>query len=440
MNLRPYQTAAIQRARAAVTSITDGRRSVLLVAPTGSGKTVIGAEIVRSTVERGGRALWLAPRTELVDQSAAALKRLELVVGVQAAGSMLPPNPYAPVQVASIQTLLARGDRPRADVVVFDEAHHAASDTYSALVDAYASATVVGLTATPERSDGRGLGHMFRRLVVVATPRELTEAGHLVPCEVVAPAARLKPGQIAQRPVDAHREHAGIRSTLVFSPNLAMAAQHLDEFRRAQVDAIMVEGKADPGERAAVLRSFLVGNLPVLINVGILTEGTDLPIASCVILARGCGTPGLYLQMVGRALRPHPGKASALLIDLQGVSHVHGHPADDRTYSLEGRGIQRDGDAGSDQSYCRVCGAPIATGTPCEECGTAARVAKPLTVTGERLQKYAHLARFTDEQRAKMLATLLRKSKSEKQALVIYARMHGGWPPGAVQAAARAML
>jgi len=397
--LRDYQSQAIERARGMA---AGGTRAICLVCPTGGGKTAIGAEIARLAVDRNRRVLWLAHRTELVDQAADALERAGLRVGVTAPTSARRPQIYAPVQVASLATLARRGDRPAADLLVFDECHHAAAGTYASILESYPSAHVIGLTATPERGDGRGLGDAFRGLLVVARVRELVDAGHLVDCDLVAPSTQLRPGQIAQRPVDAYRQHAAGRSAIVFAVSIEHAAKIAAEFRECGLRAQVVDANTGAADRASAIAEFRAGRLPVLVNCMVLTEGFDAPVASACILARGCGTAGLYLQMAGRILRPHPGKGNAVLIDLRGVSHTHGHPCDDRQYSLAGRGIRRDVDGPAvDQSYCRVCGAPVAPGSACEECGTAARVMSPLVVTGEPLVRYARMrSKPAEEQRA----------------------------------------
>jgi len=432
-SLRDYQVAAIAKARSAV---GQGARALCLVCPTGGGKTVLGAEIVRSAVSRGHRAIWLAHRTELVDQAAETLERLGLTVGVIAAASVRRPQPYAPVQVASLATLVSRGDTPEAGLLVFDECHHATASTYAAILARYSSSIRIGLTATPERGDGTGLGEMFQRLITVARIRELIDQGHLVNCELITTPKLLPPGSVAQRPVDAYHEHAAGRSAIVFAAGIKHAATIAHEFGTM---ARVIDAKTPAIERASTLRDFRSGALRVLVNCMVLTEGFDAPIASAAILARGCGTTGLYLQVAGRVLRPYPGKASAVLVDLRGVSHLHGHPCDDREYSLEGRGIRREQDDTAPGTFCRVCGAPTTPGEPCEECGAAAREPKPLTVTGDKLVRYAHLKTFTPDQRARMLATLLRKSKSSKQARTIYYKMNGHWPSADLERAARAL-
>ena len=418
MNLRPYQTAGIDANRRAIAA---GHRAIVNVSPTGSGKTVLGAAIVSGAVAKGRKVLWLAHRRELVEQAAGTLSDLGLPVGIISASANVMPQPWQPVQVASIQTLQARNTWPAADVIVLDECHHAAADTFVESLARYASAVRIGLTATPQRGDGRSLGPpLFSHLIEIARVSDLTAQGFLVPCDVIAPASPLKPGQIAQRPVDAYLRHTPGQSCLVFAPTIKLAQEYTDAFNAAGIFAAMVEGGTNANERRAALIAFKAGLLLVLVNVGVLTEGTDLPRCSAVILARGCGTLGLYMQIVGRCLRPFAGKSRATVIDLRGVSHEHGHPTEDREYSLDGTGIKNKGELGSTQSYCRVCNAPIMPGDTCEECGTGATEAKPQKVMNVPLVKYAHLQR--PDTAAKTLATLLAKY-GERRGRAIYRSM-----------------
>jgi DNA repair protein RadD len=436
MQLRDYQQRAIDEARKALTTVGNRRKSVLLVSPVGSGKTVIGAAITHSACAKGRRALWLVHRTELITQSAKALIAQGLHVGVVAASQPAANDPSAPVQIASVDTLAARGERPPADLIIVDEAHHGAARTWRGILDAYPSATVVGLTATPQRSDGSGLGgDLFSRLVVVTTPRELEAEGHLVPMEVIRPDRPLKPGQIAQRPVDAWMQHAKGRPTIVFCQSVEHASATATAFPYAHT----ISGTTLPGPREQILHAFRDGHIPVLCNVAVITEGTDLPLTSCIIIARGCGTPGLFMQMTGRGSRPHPGKTDCIVLDLRGVSHEHGHPYDPQEYSLDGRGIaaQR---ADADQRYCRICGAPVTTELMCVECGMETARNTVVTVTGDKLEKYAHVQQFTGDQRARMLATLMRKHTNRKQAFFIYSKMAGRWPDRPLQQKAEELL
>lgn len=410
MTLRDYQTNTIDRVR---TAVKQNSRSICVVMPTGAGKTRTFAEVARRMAANGRPSLWLAHRAELVDQAYEALRSAGVIVGCISASAMSPPNPFAPVQVATVQTLLARRMRPPAELIVADEAHHYVADEFSSVLQDYPKDTIViGPTATPERSDGRGLGAMFTRIIVGVRVRELVDQGFLVPSSIIAPRQRLKQGQIAQRPVDAYLEHASGRPTIVFSPSVAQANIHADEFNAKGIVARVITGDMPWAERTLYLEAFRSGQVQVLVNVYVLTEGFDVPATSCVILARGCGTSGTYIQMVGRALRPAPGKKDAVILDLHGVSHMHGHPEDDRKYQLDGRGILRGDDINVAQSYCRVCGAPIEPGTPCDECGTAPK-AIAYSVTGEKLVPYARKRAEGADDRAKTLAKWLGIAKSK---------------------------
>lgn len=247
MILRPYQTRAVDLARAAFLA---GKRRILLVAPTGAGKTVIATHgLIAPAVARGSRVLFLAHRQELIDQCAAKLG--ELPYGIIKAN--IKPHPYAPIQVASVQTL-ARRDLPPADLVVVDEAHHTTGDnSYGVILAAYPNAAIVGLTATPFRLDGRGMGSVFDALIPVATVSELIAAGALVrPRTFALPAPDLAgirtvagdyaDGALAHRMdtkrigtalVETYRKHADGRSAIAFGVNVAHAEHIADEFTAA---------------------------------------------------------------------------------------------------------------------------------------------------------------------------------------------------------------
>lgn len=434
IELRPYQTDAVGRVRILMNS---GKRRVCLTLPTGAGKTVVSSEFVRRTVGVGRRALFIAPRAELVDQAAQTFTRLGLKVGASCASASTPANPFAPVQVASVQTLLARNIRPSADMVIVDECHHAVAEETNALLSDYQDALVVGLTATPERGDGRGLGDIFDGLVVGATVRELTDLGHLVPCEILRPDRPLKPGQIAQSPVDAYLEHARGRRTVVFARSIELAEEYAAAFTAAGIRAASLSISTPWSERRMIVDALRRGGIDVVCNVMVLTEGFDAPEVSCIIMARGCGSQGLYMQIVGRALRPAPGKADALLIDLRGVSHEHGRPEDDRQYALEGRGMR----LSDPSSYCSVCGSLRVPPDPCPSCGfTPARdeATKADEVTGDRLSKFQRMRDRDDgskraERLARWLADASRRGVKLGTAHHKYKAVYGDWPTGDVK-------
>lgn len=421
--LRDYQAAAVSATRAAM---RDGGKRVVLVVPTGGGKTRIGASIVESACARGRRVVWLAHRTELIEQTAKTLHEHGLPVGVVAASSAWPIDPSAPVQVCSVQTLLAREhQRPAADLLVWDECHHASESApaWAALLAAYPTTPAIGLTATPERSDGTGLAPLFDRLVVGVSVRELTEAGHLVPCEAIRPDRLLKPGVLAQEPLEAYREHTPGQQGFLFAKSVEEAQRYADAFTAAGYRAACVHAGTKPDERLVTLELFRQGVIRLLCNVYVFTEGTDLPMASVCILARGASTAGIYLQMVGRVLRPWRGKSKATLIDLRGVSHVHLMPEDERLFSLEGKGIATT----RELALCKVCKSPLGdSGYPCGVCGYAPDAGdgrdERTVISGDRLVKYARMIAQGPEQRYETLLRWIRAAdaKQHKRGSVRY--------------------
>jgi DNA repair protein RadD len=363
--LREYQIRAIAGVH---TAWNQGSRAVLLVAPTGSGKTRMGEELVYSEMAAGGCVLWIAHRRELIRQAADRLRSRfgHLDVGLIAPGEGLYLD--SPIQVATVQTLLARDRRPEASLTVFDEAHHYIADDWKALAEAYPRARILGLTATPERQDGKPLGDVYSGLVVAESYSNLIKDGHLVPCRVYQPPDAMAGNELAQDPLVAWQRYAEGSSTFAFCSTVDGAYELAARFRAANVRAATIEAKTPKAERDEILEDFASGRTTVLTNVYALTEGVDVPSARCVLLARSVGHVGPFLQMAGRVLRPAPGKTDAILIDLTGASLVHGLPTEDREYSLDGDGIRRTSPA--PLRNCAKCGATLpAWQRRCPECG-----------------------------------------------------------------------
>lgn len=368
ISLRPYQTRAIAACRAAY---QRGRRAPLLVAPTGAGKTVIAAHVIHSATTLGNRSLFVAPRRELIGQTVRKLSDAGIwdVRVIQAANDT--GRPDAPVIVGSIQTLtLPRwlGRLPQADLVIADEAHHMAATQWSRLATAYPAARWLGLTATPERADGKPLGDIFDDLIVAASVRELTDLGNLVPCRVFAPPRELDTAELALDPVAAYQQHGAGGLAVVFCVTVEHAERTAADLNAAGVSAATVTGVMPAAQRAETLQRWAAGNVKVVTNCGVLTEGFDLPALSTAILARRFGHAGLFLQCVGRVLRPAPGKTHATVVDLAGSVHKHGPPELEREYSLTGKAISS---APRDAiRQCPTCGAVFMMGpTACPSCG-----------------------------------------------------------------------
>ncbi len=356
--LRDYQRRAVEESEAALPT-----ESVCLVAPTGSGKTVMGAAIAARHAD--ARVLVVTHRTELIDQWRTALELHGLDVGILAGRRA--ENTEADCIVAGWQTLVARSTvRPAADLLIVDECHHAQAAEWRAVLDAYPEARILGLTATPQRRDGRPLGDIFTRLVVAAQYSELIRAGHLVQCRLYRPPEALGT-DLAQEPLAAYEKYCAGRSCIVFSRTIEDAVATAQQFNAAGYPAECISADTPALERQRIVEDFKDGSIRVVTNVFTLTEGFDHPATEACILARGCSHTGTYLQMVGRVLRPAPGKTEALIVDLPGISHVHGIPTEDRTYTLDGRPI-------STSAALRVCASCGYTWQPegsstCPSCG-----------------------------------------------------------------------
>jgi len=368
IDLRDYQVRFLADLRSAFAA---GHRRVLGVSPTGSGKTVCAAAMAVGAVERGGRVLFAAGRRELIDQTAATfaaagLADLRVIQGKRDDG---PPD--APVIIGSIQTLCQDrwlGALPQVGLAILDECHHGAAATWADLVRSQPGARWAGLTATPERADGKPLGDLFDVLVPGPTVRSLTDAGRLVPCRIWAGPSTLKPGELAMTPLEAYQRFASGRRAAVFCRDVAHARAELAVFHGADVSCGLVTGAMPDTQRAATLAAWRAGDTLVVVSVGVLTEGFDLPELGVAILARRFSHAGQYLQVAGRILRPAPGKSEAALVDLTGCAHEHGPVELEREYSLTGRAIG--GGARDSFGHCSACGSMFLYGPhACPHCG-----------------------------------------------------------------------
>jgi superfamily II DNA or RNA helicase len=356
--LRDYQTTAVDHVELC---IERGLRKILLVAPTGSGKTVIAGEIIRRHRAKLKSALFIAHRREIVAQTSDKLNDIDVAHGIIMAGTQ--PRDLEFVQVAAIQTLHARAIRsermplPPADLIIIDEAHHCPAATYRAVIDAYPNTPIIGLTATPCRGDGRGLGAIFETLVQCPQVQPLIDRGHLVKPKYFAPidvqpnlrgigtvAGDYNQGQLAARmnqdalvgDIITHWHKFGEgRPTVVFTVDVAHSVHIAREFVAAGVRAEHIDGSTPKEERDATLRRLKSGETTVVCNCMVLTEGFDCPKASCCVLARPTKSMGLFRQMIGRILRPAPGKTNAIVIDHSGAVRRHGFVEDAVEWTLD---------------------------------------------------------------------------------------------------------
>jgi DNA repair protein RadD len=354
VSLRPYQSdIATEFER----HVDRGDRSILLVAPTGSGKTIIASSIIAGCTRR---VLVVAHRREIVNQTSAKLTARGVAHGIIQAGDDDKLRPQARVQVASIQTLHARAIRsstmlmPLADLLIIDEAHHACAMTYEKVIEAYPDAIVLGLTATPSRGDDRGLGGIFKCMIECPQVPDLIEQGYLVRSRVYAPVdpdlggVRTQSGdyvesQLAERMdrdklvgdiVTHWHKYGERRRTVAFACSVGHSVHIRDEFVKAGVRAEHLDGTTPKDEREVILARLASGDTEVVSNCQVLTEGFDCPDIGCITLARPTKKMGLYRQMIGRGLRPADGKTDVVILDHSGAVFRHGLPEDRVEWTL----------------------------------------------------------------------------------------------------------
>lgn len=350
MILRDYQQKAISDLR---TLIKSGKRSLVLVSPTGSGKTSIAGEMIRSASALKKRILFLAHRKELIDQCSERLDSLGVAHGIIRANDSR-RRPWLNVHVASVPTLIRR-DTPQADLIFIDECHRAPGASYRKIIAEHPTAVFIGLTATPRRLDGKGLGSLFGAMVECPSVGELTERGFLVPARVYAPATLdlskvgIRAGEynnaqmaaVVDKPrlvgeaVSHWRRLAPDRLTISFAVNIEHSKHTVAEYQAAGIAAEHVDGEMSKAEREAVLKRFRAGLTRVVVNVGLFTEGTDIIQVSCIQLLRPTASESLFLQMCGRGLRPAPGKSDLIILDHANCTSQFGFVEDERQWSLD---------------------------------------------------------------------------------------------------------
>lgn len=390
--LYDYQEAAVDEVRAAY---GQGCRAPLLVLPTGGGKTVTFGYIARRARDKGLRVLILVHRRELLLQSSATLTRWSVDHGLISPSHSISD---AAVQVAMTQTLvrrlpLDRTGRFRFDLVIIDECHHVVtSNTWGQILAHSPEARLLGVSATPCRQDGKGLGvefgGVFDRMIVGPTVQELIDRGKLArpvvfATEKVPDVSGIKTRngdyqrdalesvvntlEFARLAVEDYRAHLDGAPTVVFTVSTAHGAQMVESFRRDGYRAALLTGKTPDREREGMIRDLGRGALHALCSCNVVSEGTDIPTVVGAMLLRPTQSLALARQQMGRALRVLPGKDKAIILDRAGNTWRHGLPQEPVEWSLAG--AKREARAAW---TCRACGAAMPAGSPaCPACGTA---------------------------------------------------------------------
>lgn len=412
LTLRSYQGSVVDRVQ---NSFAQGNRAVLCVVPTGGGKTVIFSHIAERASSKGKRVLILVHRIELLRQTSQALIKSGVMHG------LISPKFTArydlPVQVASIQTLGRRLAKYvlQFDLVIVDEAHHAIADTWRTVINSYGNARVLGVTATPIRVSGKGLGvncgGMFDDLVIGPQVSELIALGFLSKPIVFAPKnggldmsnvkivrgeydnsevmRRVDKPQIVGDVIEHYRQICDGMPGVAFCCNVEHAEHVASEFRAAGYRSEAVDGSMNDSDRKRILSGLADGRQQMVTSCDLISEGTDIPVIACGIQLRPTASLGLYLQQVGRTLRIFPGKKNAFILDHVGNVFRHGLPDQDREWSLDGlenSRARRAREADEKMMFCPSCYVISAPARICPACGfsqPAPAVADVLPTTGD---------------------------------------------------------
>jgi len=414
--LRGYQRDMVAAVAAAIARF----RRILLQAPTGAGKTTIFAIITAAAMLAGLRVLILATRTRLVRQIHERLDEFDVAHGVIAAAMPGFTRWSSPVQVASVDTLYRRAiagakmPLPIANVVIFDEAHLALGASRQALLDSYPHAVILGVTATPAKTSGATLRDQFDTLVMGPSVTELIQEKFLCSPRIFAKpvmtASELKnirtdskTGDFATGELSAMMSRpklvgdvvtnwlriANGKRTLVFACDKGHGAELVQQFRQAGIPCEQLTDSDDENTREEAISRLESGATLVLVNCFLLSYGIDIPLVDCVVLARPTRSVVLYLQAVGRAMRPAPGKDHMILIDHGRVVDSLGLPTYDRDWSLDGGNVNQQAKLVSERQSseerpvtCGECGCMWERsheGSNCPNCGwTPAPKRKPV--------------------------------------------------------------
>lgn len=422
MNLRDYQIDLLDRVRVALRSY-DG---VVAQMPTGAGKTALATQMLRTASQKGAASFFTCHRQEILDQTMRTFAEFGLPYGVISAGYS--PSPRELIQIASVDTLRARlasGWRPKVEprLMVIDECHHAAAGGWSFVLSKFPGVKKIGLTATPERLDGKGLSEQFDHMECGPSTAELIQRGYLSKYRPFCPTppdltgAKTKMGDfvkgdiggIMDRPsitgdaISHYLTHARGRRALAFCVSVEHSQHVVAQFREAGIVAWHLDADTNRGERRQVVSAFRRGEIKVLSSVDLFSEGFDAPGAEVAIMLRPTRSLAMYLQMCGRVLRPLEGKAPAILLDHAGNIHRHGLPCDEREWSLSGREKGEAEAAEVSPKTCPKCMFTHRPGRPaCPNCGFAyEKQSREVDMVDGVLREVTDLATLRSEKKAR---------------------------------------
>jgi superfamily II DNA or RNA helicase len=367
---RPYQQKAIADLRDAL----EVHDSAILYAPTGAGKTAIACDITSRAAALGSRVIFIGDSVEIIDQTSETMRYWEISHGVIQAGSKR-ARMWEKVHIATIQTLRNR-ELPAKDLVFIDEAHLSRASTWHAVIEAYKKmgARVIGLSATPCRLDGKGLGELFQTIVYCPSIQALTDQGYLVPITDIysfptgdMTNVRTTAGEYDKKERAAVMDKATLigdavqhyiklakgKLAILRAASIEHSKHLVEAFRHEGIPAAHCDGTTPKEDRKRILSSLPARDIWVLCQVDICGKGWDCPAVEVAIDCCPTQSVARWLQFIGRILRPSPGKEGAILLDHAG-NMKHGDPAEERTWSLDGA-VKPSKDKEPSISLCRWC-------------------------------------------------------------------------------------
>lgn len=381
-SLRPYQEKIISEARTALMRVD----SVMIQSAVGSGKTALSAFMLDGAAKRGLRSAFICHRQELIDQTAETFQAVGIDFGIVAAGYR--PNPFQTVQICSIDTLKSRLEKIEPfKFLVFDEAHHCSAAGWTKVKQHYSSVKTVGLSATPERLDRKGLDHLFDEMICGPTTEWLIDQGYLSRYRIYSGAApdlgdvadrmgdfardqlekAMNKVQITGDAVIEYQRRAAGKRAVAFCSGIQHSKDVVSAFQLSGITAEHIDGSTERGERKRIIDRFRSGETKILSNVDLVGEGFNLPAIEASILLRPTQSLALYIQQIGRCMRPADGKDFAVILDHAGNLSRHGLPCDDREWSLKAR--KKNKKAEIKLKQCPSCDGWHPTAQKCPYCG-----------------------------------------------------------------------
>ncbi len=465
--LRPYQCELIEKVR---NLVRQGRRRIIVNSPTGSGKTVLGCGLIKLSSQRGKYSMFMAPRRELIKQTAAHLYDCDVRFSVIAAG--FEQMSGSECFIVSKDTLASRTLRrkkieiPKTQLLLHDECHTSVAKEAMLLLTAIEQANpglvTIGLSATPGRSDGKGLGDFWEEIVTAASYESLISQGFLVSTRVFAPDCPNMKGvrsidwdSEAAKRVDKPRLVGDViqhwikfgesRKTIAFGATVSHAVHLRDEFLKAGIPAACLDQSTPMDERDQMIDDLKSGRIQVLCNCDVLSVGFDEPSVGCVVLAAPTRSLVRYRQRAGRALRPHPDKGgNCIILDHSGAVFMHGFPDEDIEWPLEkSRSIDQEyqkkrGEGKTKEPIvCQVCSCTYSGLPACPNCGSrqyrtgrSIAIERGLLKEIKREKKKPVVNSFEQKQKYwnQCLAVMARKGRTCGAAARMYSRAIGSSP------------